>query len=145
MDESKIRIQESEQHFKIGFTGINDSTVKLLASVVSIKQYFVGTNTYINAMCTCFYPFLADWGNAGIIIGPVVAAMLGCRYFKKMKKYMDIGSISICIYVFYNLLFTAFKWNFLYIDFSVILILNYLICPHCGQKIVIGKLRSNYE
>lgn len=126
-------------YLKIGLTGINDSTVKLVASTITIKQYFVGAHTYLNAMCTCFYAFLADWGIVGSVLGPIVCGFLTCRYYKKMKLKNSLGSVAICVYMFYLMFRTVFKWELLYIDFSVILILNYFICPNPGQRFVIGK------
>jgi len=126
-------------YLKKGLTGINDSTVKLVASTITIKQYFVGAHTYINAMCTCFYAFLADWGVVGSVLGPVVCGFLTCRYYKRMKLKNSMGSVAICVFMFYLMFRTVFKWDLLYIDFSVILILNYFICPNPGQKFVISK------
>ena len=129
-------------YLKIGLVGINNSTVKLIASVITIKQYFVGSHTLLNAMCTCFYAFLVDWGIWGAAIGPLIAGILSCRYYKLMKKRRSVGSIAICIYVFYLMFRTVFKWDLLYIDFSVVLLLNYFICPIPGQKIVWGKVKQ---
>lgn len=127
-------------YLKIALTGINDSTVKLIASVITIKQYRLGPTTYINAMCTCFYPFLVDWGNAGIVIGPIIAGFLTCRSYKEMKKYMDIRGMASCMFVFWVMYNTVFKWSFIYIDFTVILLINYFICPRRHQRFVLLPL-----
>lgn len=132
-------------YLKTAFTGINDSTVKLIASTITIKQYFVGESTYINATCTCFYPFLVDWGNMGVVIGPLISAYITCYFYRKMKIKSDVGSMTICIYVFWAMCYTIFKWNLLNIDFSVIIILNYFICPHMHQKFVLFKLDNNKD
>lgn len=130
-------------YLKIGLLGINDSTVKLIASVITIKQYYVGSGTYINAMCTCFYPYLVDWGDIGIVIGPIITAWFACHYYKKMKLRMDLGSMAVCIYIFWVMFYTIFKWNLLNIDFVVLLIVNYFICPIKGQKFVV--FRKDYQ
>lgn len=133
-------------YLQIALTGINNSTVKLIASTITIKQYFVGQSTYLNAMCTCFYAFLADWGTIGAIIGPMISAIITCRYFRKMKFRKNLGSMAICIYVFYLMFRTVFKWDLLYIDFTVLLLLNYFICPIPGQRFVIFSVNwSEYD
>lgn len=43
-------------------------------------------------MCTCFYAFLVDWGIWGAAIGPLIAGILSCRYYKLMKKRRSVGS-----------------------------------------------------
>lgn len=114
-------------YLKIGLLGINDSTVTLLASVITIKQYFVGENTYINAMCTCFYPFLADWGTAGAVIGPIIASFLTNKVYHRYFREFSIGSMAVCIFILNIMIRTVFKWELIYIDFSVLFIVNYFI------------------
>lgn len=120
-------------YIKTALTGINDSTVKLLSSMITVRQYKVGEHVYVNAMCTGFYAFLVDWGTLGTIIGPLVTGWFSSHYYKRMKQRRTIGQVVICVYVFYCMIRTVFKWDLLYIDFIVLLVLNALICS--GPKI----------
>ena len=121
-------------YIKTALTGINDSTVKLLSSVITTRQYKVGDHAYINAMCTGFYAFLVDWGTLGAIIGPLVTGWFSSHYYKRMKQRRTIGQVVICVYVFYCMIRTVFKWDLLYIDFIVLLVLNGLICSGPGIR-----------
>ena len=127
-------------YIKIALTGINDSTVKLISSTITTRQYMVGEHTYINAMCTGFYAFLADWGTLGAVIGPLVTGWFSSFFYKRMKIGRSIGSVVICVFIFYCMIRTVFKWDLLYIDFIVLLVLNALICSGPRTRAVADKV-----
>ncbi len=126
-------------YIKTALTGINDSTVKLLSSVITVRQYKVGEHAYVNAMCTGFYAFLVDWGTLGAIIGPLVTGWFSSYYYKRMKQRRTIGQVVICVYIFYCMIRTVFKWDLLYIDFIVLLVLNGLICSNPRTRAIADK------
>ena len=126
-------------YIKTALTGINDSTVKLLSSVITVRQYKVGAHVYVNAMCTGFYAFLVDWGTLGAIIGPLVTGWFSSYYYKRMKQRRTIGQVVICVYIFYCMIRTVFEWDLLYIDFVVLLVLNGLICSGPRTRAIADK------
>ena len=72
-------------------------------------------------MCTCFYPFILDWGYLGVIIGPVIVALIAGKLTKKLYKERNINTISLYIFFLYVLIRTVFKWDLLNLDFIVVI------------------------
>lgn len=99
----------------------SQGTLYLLGSVITNRQYRVGAHTSINAMCTCFYPFILDWGYLGVIIGPVIVALIAGKLTKKLYKERNINTISLYIFFLYVLIRTVFKWDLLNLDFIVVI------------------------
>ena len=107
--------------------GINNSAEKLIVSDITVKQYFVGDGYYINAMSTCFYVFLLDFGFYGMVIGPLILSILLFLFFRRTKNNR-IFDFCIYVYLLNVLIRTVFKWELIYIDFSFVVLFMFLLC-----------------
>lgn len=83
----------------------------VMNSVLSNAYYNVSNSTRINAMATSFFPFLMDFGYAGIIIGPALIALISQYISRNQKKHNSIRWYAIVIYWTYVLFRTIFKWE----------------------------------
>lgn len=104
------------------FTGNKAGSLYILGSTITNKQYWVGTHSLINAMCTAYYPFIIDWGYLGILIGPVVVAAIAAYFTKKLKKKKSLENFVMYVYIIHVLIRTVFKWDLLPFDMPIIII-----------------------
>lgn len=111
-------------------TGRPQGTLYIMGAVITNHQYWVGSSTLINAMCTGFYPFILDWGYFGIIIGPFVLGILSLYITKRVYRRRDLFNTALYIYWMYVLFRTVFKWDLVNIDFSVVIISLYMFTHH---------------
>lgn len=93
----------------IFFTGKSQGTLYLLGSVISNTYYNVAPTVKINAMYTCFYAFLLDWGYIGLIIGPILLACFSAYLFKRTYKTGSYRFSVIYVFWLYILFRTVFK------------------------------------
>ena len=109
----------------IFLTGKAQGSLYLLGSVISNNQYRIGVRTSINAMYTCFYPFLIDYGWIGVIICPLFIGIVSAMLTKRL--YKNQNSFNICLYIYwiYVIIRTVFKWDLVNIDFTVVIIILY--------------------
>lgn len=80
-------------------------------SVLSNAYLSVSSSARINAMATVFFPFLMDYGYLGIIIGPMIIAMISQYIAKKQQRRNSIRWYAIGIYWLYVIYRTIFKWE----------------------------------
>lgn len=104
----------------------NQGSLYLLGSVITNKQYSVGAHTNINAMCTCFYPFILDWGYLGVVIGILVLTFIAWKITKNLYREKNIMTISLYVFFLYVLIRTVFKWDLLNLDFTVVILSLYV-------------------
>lgn len=114
----------------IFITGKSQGSLYLLGSVITNNQYKVGAHTSINAMYTCFYPFLIDFGWLGIVLCPICIGIVSAIFTKKLCKKKDIFTISLYIYWTYVLIHTVFKWDLVNIDLTVIIVSLWFFTNH---------------
>lgn len=107
----------------IFLTGIPQGSLYKIGSVLTNKNLLIGANTELNAMCTCFYNFMLDWGYIGILIGAcfiVVAAVY--FYFNAAKSNSSYANICILVFFINVLIRTIFKWDLLSTDLIMIIL-----------------------
>ncbi len=118
----------------IFITGKPQGSLYLLGSVISCNQYRIGAHTSINAMYTCFYPFLIDYGWIGIIICPIFIGIASAIITKRLYKNKNTFNISMYIYWIYVLIRTVFKWDLVNIDLIVVIIALYFFTNNKSLK-----------
>lgn len=114
----------------IYLTGKPQGSLYLLGSVISNNQYSVGSHTLINAMYTCFYPFLIDYGWLGIIICPIFIGVGSAIITKRLYRNRNVFNTSLYIYWIYVLIRTVFKWDLVNIDLTVVIIVLMYFTKH---------------
>ena len=112
----------------LGFP-VKDTTY-IVGSVLTSGNLPVSPSESINAMCTCYFDFIVDWGMAGVIIGPALLAsvtffLTRCSIFKPSLK-----STSLLIFWIYILIRTPFALDtinpaFTITVMSIIVFVNY--------------------
>lgn len=113
------------------------TTITILGSVITSRQYQTGMHSLSNAMCTCFYAFVLDWGYIGIIIGPIVVAVMSLYFVNKVHKHSNICNLCMYIYWIYMLIRTTFRWDLVSLDIGVINVMLYIYTK--TPPIKIGK------
>lgn len=94
-------------------------------SVYWVGSYLTSGNLPIspelssNAMCTCYYDFLLDWGTAGAVIGPLLLAFATAMIVHCTFKSRTFFWASIMVYWIQILLRTGFRWDPVDIAFSI--------------------------
>ena len=118
----------------IFITGKAQGSLYLIGSVITNNQYNVGAHTSINAMYTCFYPFLIDYGWIGIIICPIFVAIVSAIVTKRLYKGKSIFNASLYIYWIYVIIRTVFKWDLVNLDMTVVIITLYFFTKRPGRE-----------
>lgn len=83
-----------------------------LVGGVTQKNILIGDNIYFNAFYTCIMNFYFDFGDFGIIIGPVIHAMLVGYCTINMCKQKNIISQILFIFTIMNLFSSIYRWNY---------------------------------
>ena len=92
-------------HFNIFNTGY------VLNSYLSNVYYYVSNSTRINAMATCYFPFLMDFGYFGMILGPFGVALASALIKKNVILKNNIRMHVLDIFWLYVIYRTIFKWE----------------------------------
>ena len=108
----------------LGFP-VKDTTY-IVGSVLTSGNLPVSPTESINAMCTCFFDFIVDWGIAGVVIGPALLALV-TFYIARFSVYKpSLKSVSLHIFWLYILFRTPFALDTINPAF-VITVLSILI------------------
>lgn len=118
----------------IFITGKAQGSLYLLGSVITNNQYNVGAHTSINAMYTCFYPFLIDYGWIGIVICPIFVAIVSTIVTKRLYNDKSIFNASLYVYWIYVIIRTVFKWDLVNLDMTVVIVILYFFTKRPGRK-----------
>ena len=98
------------------FTGKRLHSSYILGSLITNKFYYISPELSVNAMCTCFYSFIIDWGYFGIFIGPLFLGLFSAHLFVKTYKCKSLKYLVIYLGFMYILFYSVFKlttYNFL--------------------------------
>lgn len=96
--------------------GVQTSTY-WVGSVLTATPLQISDHLYSNAICTCYFDFLLDWGYAGVVIGPILLALTGMFLVRKLQSSKQVFWASLSLYWLYLLYRTTFRWD--PIDISV--------------------------
>lgn len=83
-----------------------------LVGEITQRDILIGDNIYFNAFYTCIMNFYFDFGDFGIIIGPVIHAMLVGYCTINMCKQKNIISQILFIFTIMNLFSSIYRWNY---------------------------------
>lgn len=111
----------------------SQGSLYMLGSVLTNQYYNVGIQTRVNAMCTCIYDFLLDWGYFGVFLGPVIIAFLTIAIYKYAARNQSFVGKCLLLYSMNILIRTVFKWDLINPNFPVVVI--YLIILYKSSKI----------
>ena len=118
----------------IYITGKPQGSLYMLGSVLTNNNLRVGEFNSVNAMCTCYYDFLLDWGYGGIVLGPIVVGMIFYFAYKQAARRHTWGSMCILIYMMNVMIRTVFKWELVSTEFSFVCIYIWIL-----SHITVGK------
>ena len=111
----------------IYITGKPQGSLYMLGSVLTNNNLRVGEHNSVNAMCTCYYDFLLDWGYAGIVIGPIVVGTIFYFVYKQAAKKHTWGSMCVLIYIMNIMIRTVFKWDLVSTEFTFVCIYIWIL------------------
>ena len=83
----------------------------VLNSFLTNVYYYVSDSIRINAMATCYFPFLMDFGYFGMLLGPFGMALASIRIKKNVILKNNIRMHSLDLFWLYILYRTIFKWE----------------------------------
>lgn len=88
------------------------TSVYWIASYLTSANLQVGDNLYSNAMCTCFYDFIMDWGYAGAFIGPLLIVAFSYFLIQKVRRQPNNPFFGcLMLYWIVLLIGTTFRWE----------------------------------
>ena len=88
------------------------TSVYWIASYLTSGNLEVGNGLYSNAMCTCFYDFIMDWGYVGVIIGPMIIVTVSYLLIRRVSQRPDDPFFGcLMLYWLVLLLGTTFRWE----------------------------------
>ena len=120
------------------FGGRLETSLNILGSTITNRQFAVGGRTLVNSMSTGFYAFLVDWGYAGIVIGPFVLAVISKILVKRLDRNRTIKNLGIYIFWIYALFRTVFKWDMVSLDFFIVLFTLHIFTALPGKHVQKG-------
>lgn len=104
--------------FVLNFIGIR---IPISDNIINGKfasvNYFISPTIKCNAMSTVFFPFLMDWGYAGIVIGPALIAICSKTIEKRYLYSQNLRWTAFTVYWYYFMYRTIFKYDGVSISF----------------------------
>lgn len=97
-----------------------------ISSYLTSGNLMVGINQYSNALSTCYYTFIMDWGTLGIVIGPALVAFASVAIVQKQKKENSVFWTGILLLWIDVLFHTITGWELLGISFFCELFFLYI-------------------
>lgn len=96
----------------IKFIGCNYFGFNTLVGAITQKNILIGDSVYFNAFYTYLMNFYSDFGYFGILIGPIVQAILIGFTTNNMKKNKSLASYILFAFTVVNLFSSIFRWNY---------------------------------
>lgn len=106
-----------------------------ISSYIASKQLCVGEGLYTNAMTTCYYPFIMDWGTLGILIGPLLLSLASCFILTNLRRHQSIFWAAIAMFWAQTLFATRFSWTPLDIPFLITVLFILIFCYRGAGKL----------
>lgn len=78
------------------------------------RFYYIAPGVRLNATATILYPFLRDWGIAGLFIGPCIIALLVEFVDHKAEATYSVAWHLARISIYYMILFSIWRYTLLY-------------------------------
>lgn len=94
------------------FFGVDYAAADHRITQLTSVYYMISPTTRLNAVTTMMYPFLADFGYAGLIIGPAVYAVIVMLAERHFKKHGTLSSLCVMVFVFHTLLLSTLNYSF---------------------------------
>lgn len=101
--------------FKATFFGADYQGPDYLLNMYDQLYYDIAPGIKMNATSTIIYPFLRDWGVAGLVIGPAVIAFAVEFVYRKAELHeKSISWNFLLITMYYMILFSVWRYTLLY-------------------------------
>ena len=121
-------------------------TENLVSTAASVYLNF-SSSLKGNALCTCLYPFMRDFGTPGIFIGPLLYGTMAGFVWGKWRQAFDGGSeaarqrwFMVAAYLSYALLFSVWRYVPLFTSTGMIFLFIFLIT---SRPAFFGKMASH--
>ena len=125
-------------------------TTYIVGSVLTSGNLSVSPTESINAMCTCFFDFIVDWGVAGVIIGPALLALVTSYFANRSAFSPSLKSTALLIFWLYILIRTPFALDTINPAFviTILSIVGFVDCsntPHSSDYLMSKAKRLRNE
>lgn len=112
----------------------------IINSELASKVYAISPTVQANAMSTVFFPFLMDWGYAGVIVGPLLMSLFVVDVERKSMTSGDVRGMTLGVYIYYFLYRSIFKYDGVSISFFFLLFFILLFTStDSNRKLVFGN------
>lgn len=117
--------------FRFDYTGSDSIVTEAAAAYLPFSDTLVG-----NAVCTCLYPFMRDFGIAGVAIGPFLFGMMVGFVWQKTFAGGAINQrwFPACVFMMYCVAFSEWRYTLVFpfagAVFAIFAILNYFRSPN---------------
>ena len=94
------------------FFGVDYAAADNVITGYTAVYYAISPKNQLNAMTTMMYPFLADFGYAGLVIGPAFYATMVMLAERHFKKHGNFSSLCMMVYFFHTLILSMQTYVF---------------------------------
>lgn len=99
----------------------------------------VGNDITMNFAYTCVMAYLFDFGFLGVIICPFLSGFFVRKAFLTFQRYPTFPMFVLCLFLFYAMIMTVFKWSFQFIDVFI-----FVACMLRWHHYIVRKSKLKY-
>ncbi|MBE6544325.1 MAG: oligosaccharide repeat unit polymerase [Ruminococcaceae bacterium] len=104
------------------FFGVDFAAPENTIPLVTGGYLQIGEGITFNSMTTMIYPFLRDYGYAGIVVGPAIFAMAVAFVCRNYEKNRTLRGLCIFVYLFHTVIFSVQNYTFFKLEAWMILV-----------------------
>jgi len=110
---------------------LSGKTIPLLSSRFSLASidatYLIGDNVLFNAFPTAFYYSIRDFGLFGVIVMPLLLAIVATAFFQRLERKLSIGNLIALMECCFLIIFSVCTWMFYKQEYLMQLIYYFII------------------
>lgn len=104
------------------FFGVDFAAPENTIPLVTGGYLQIGEGITFNSMTTMIYPFLRDYGYAGVVIGPVLFAMVVAFICRNYEKNRTLRGLCVFVYLFHTVVFSVQNYTFFKLEAWMIVV-----------------------
>ena len=121
------------------FFGIDFAAPENTIPQITSGYLQIGQGIWFNSMTTMLYPFLRDFGYAGVFIGPAIFAAVVALVYRNFEKNRTLRGMCVLIYLFHTVIFSVQNYTFFKLEACMIIVFILLFTTKFDFKM--GKIR----
>lgn len=104
------------------FFGVDFAAPENTIPLVTGGYLQIGEGITFNSMTTMIYPFLRDYGYAGVVIGPVIYAAVVAFVCRNYEKNRAMRGLCVFVYLFHTVIFSVQNYVFFKLEAWMIVV-----------------------